>query len=325
LNIKQGLEFDDVLIKPIPSNVSSRDDVDISVKLSDFLTLKFPLIASPMVGVVDGAFANKLSDLGGLAILHRFYKNYQALCDDINDSINVNANFGISLKLDDKNYEELLFTYQPKILLVDVANGYIDRLANYCESIKNCICERGYKTLLMAGNVATLRGCLKLHNAGCDIIRVGIGNGSPCSTRNHTGIGVPTITALQECDNNDVRKYTIVADGGIRNAGDFVKAIVSGADLGMAGRLFAECYEAPNDDEYYGMASRTHIERTKKTIKSIEGFAIKINKKHSLKTFVEEFGYGIKSAGTYLNAKSLEQIYFNGEFILTGRGSIKNL
>lgn len=323
--MKETYEFDDVLIKPIPSKVSSRDDVDISVKLSDSLTLNFPLIASPMVGVVDGSFAHKLSELGGLAILHRFYKSREDLFLDITKHLWSSDNFGIAIKVDEDNFEQYL-EYVPSIILVDTANGYTKKLANYCERVKNYISKNKLSVLLMAGNVVTREGADNLANSGCDLIRVGIGGGSPCSTRNQTGVSVPTITALLDCDNMfDITSpfYSMVADGGIKNSGDFVKAVVAGATLGMSGKLFAECYEAPNEGVLYGMASRTHMENIKANIKSVEGFDTIITKKHSLEQFVREFGYGIKSAGTYLNANNLESIYMNGDFISVTNNAIK--
>jgi len=333
--MEEALEFDDVLIQPVPSRVSSRDDVDISVKLSDSLTLQFPLIASPMVGVVDGAFAKKLSDLGGLAIFHRFYKDRTYLYEDIDKNMSLHDNFGMSVKVGDEGFMDDLHEYNPKILLIDTANGYTQVLLDYCAYIKTYMKNHDFdNTLLMAGNVATRDGCMLLYNAGCDLIRVGIGGGSPCSTRNITGIGVPSVSMLRECSTptvigeegcwvHDTNSFTIVMDGGIKNSGDFVKAIVAGAACGMAGRLFGECFEAPNEGRLYGMASRTHMENMKTEIKSIEGFDIEFDKKHSLETFMREFGYGIKSAGTYLNAKNLEEIYFNGDFIRVTNSAIK--
>lgn len=326
-------EFDDVLVRPIPSTVSSRDDVDISVKLSDNLTLKFPLMASPMVGVVDGAFAKKLSDLGGLGIIHRFYETHDEKMQDISENLSSNDNFGISIKIGQEHFENYLIAINPKILLIDTANGYTERLLRYVEEVKNYIVKYGYETLVMAGNVVTRDGCNNLYDAGCDIIRVGIGGGSPCSTRNQTGIGLPNISSIITCSNEvygfddcqsiQHRKYKIVIDGGIKNSGDFVKAIVAGADLGMAGKLFAQCYEAPNKGVLYGMASRTHMNNMKAKIKSVEGIDIPIKKQYSLEQFVSEFGYGIKSAGTYLNAPSLDRIYLNGEFVRVTDNAIK--
>lgn len=314
------LEFDDVLVKPIPSTVSSRDDVDISVKLSDSLTLKFPLIASPMVGVVNGQFAHLLSLLGGMAIFHRFYKSRPELFNDIEQYITMKDNFGISIRIGEEEIEEY-FNFKPKILLIDTANGYTKKLLDYCAEVKNTIVSNHEDILLMAGNVVTLQGCRDLYNAGCDIIRVGIGGGAPCSTRNQTGIGIPNISALLNCDLGG--DYKIIIDGGIKNSGDFVKAIVAGADLGMSASLFAECYEAPNKGVLYGMASRTHMKNTNTQIKSVEGIDIPITKKHSLEQFVREFGYGIKSAGTYLDSKNLNEIYAKGEFVKVSYHAIK--
>lgn len=317
----EGLEFDDVLIVPTLSEVCSRDDVDISVKLSDNFTLNFPLIASPMVGVTDGKFAKQLSDLGGIAILHRFYKTKEFFYADVKENLTESDNYGLSIKVGDSSYKEYLNgVFAPKILLVDTANGYLKTVLDYCEKLKSYIVKNNLNILLMAGNVVTEAGCVNLNNSGCDLIRVGIGGGSPCSTRNKTGIGIPAITAIQDCQSDD---YKIVVDGGITASGDLVKAVVAGADLGMAGRLFAETFEAPNDGVLYGMASRTNMENVNMPIKSVEGFDIQINKHHHLADFVKEFGYGIKSAGTYLNARSLEEIYFNGEFIRVTDYAIK--
>jgi IMP dehydrogenase/GMP reductase len=325
--MQQGLEFDDVLIKPIASEITSRDEVDISVRLSDRLTLDFPLIASPMVGVVDGKFAKTLSTLGGIAILHRFYKDRESLFLDIRQNLSAYDKYGVSIKIGEENFEEYLQRTVPNILLIDTANGYNRNLLKYCEKVKNYISKNFIQEtiLLMAGNVVDYGGCSSLGSAGCDLIRVGIGGGSPCSTRNQTGIGVPNITAIDRCwtgvGQND--EFKLVIDGGIKNSGDFVKAIVAGADLGMAGKLFAETFEAPNDGVLYGMASRTHMENTKIPIKSIEGFDTKITKKHSLADFVREFGYGIKSAGTYLNARNLQDMFVHGEFIQVTDHAIK--
>jgi IMP dehydrogenase len=322
--IEKAYGFDDVLVKPRYSSLGSRDEVDISIKLSDKLTLDFPLMASPMVGVVDGRFAKKLSRLGGLAILHRFYKDEHLQEDEILQNNLQEEKYGISVRIGDESFYRFL-DYNPSILLVDTANGYTQRLLTYCIKISDYIINNHYDTLLMAGNVATSEGIYNLRDAGCHLVRVGIGGGSPCSTRNKTGIGIPNISALMDYKRNVYKQVypKIVIDGGIKNSGDFVKAIVAGADLGLAGKLYAECYESPNEGILYGMASRTHMENTKMNIKSVEGFDTIIKKKHSLEQFVREFGYGIKSAGTYLNARNLLEIHANGEFVEVSGHSIK--
>lgn len=327
MTIQDALEYDDVLIQPIPSNITSRDDVDISIVVSDTLTLQFPLIASPMVGVVDARFAERLSDLGGLAILHRFYKSRELLFDDIDKYIFFDTKFGISIKVGEDDFEEYFNKAAlPSIVLIDTANGYSNALLKYCTVVKNYIVKNNIPCSLMAGNVATRLGADNLYTAGCDIVRVGIGGGANCITRNQTGIGVPTITALMDCSGKFGRyNYKIVADGGIKNSGDFVKSIVAGADFCMAGTLFAECFESPNENRLYGMASRVHQENMNYNIKSVEGIDSEITKKQSLADFVKEFGYGIKSAGTYLDSRSLGQMFENGQFIRVTNSAIKRL
>lgn len=319
---KDSLEFDDVVLIPRISNVSSREEVDISVSLSDFFTLRFPLIASPMVGVTSGSFAHKLSSFGGLAILHRFYQSLDDLDKDIRENLLPLDVYGLSIGLNGE-YKNLLHKYCPSLILLDVANGYIKDVGRMVENIASYISKEKLSTLVMAGNVATPEGLIALRDCGANLVRVGIGSGGNCSTSNVTGIKVPSITMLHEM--SDIQNVKVVMDGGIKNSGDFVKALVAGADLGLAGTLFAECYEAPNEGKIYGMASRSHMEKMGYKIRSVEGFDKDIEKKHSLKDFVSEFGYGIKSAGTYLNAKNLNEIRANGKFIKVGNGSLKKL
>lgn len=134
-NLELGLSYNDVLIMPIPGNVNSRDDVDISVKLSDDLTIDFPLLASPMIGVVDGNFAHLLSDLGGMAIMHRFYPSREILFEDILNNIEFGDKFGVSVKVGEIFFEEY-FDYHPSVILIDTANGHTKRLLDYCIALK---------------------------------------------------------------------------------------------------------------------------------------------------------------------------------------------
>ena len=319
---QQGLEFDDVLIKPILSGIKSREEVDISVALTDNCRLDFPLIASPMRNIVDANFSVMLAELGGLGILHRFY-NTDTEWDNEVDIISKAKRYGLAIGLSEspkRTYSML--DMNPTIFLVDVANGYMSTLLYVCDKLSEYINKNNLDTLLMAGNVATYDGAMALYNNGVDMIRVGLGSGGLCSTRSVTGVGVPQITALLETANIDA---LIVSDGGLKNSGDAVKAFVGGADLCMAGSLFAQTFESPNDNKIFGMASRDLMEFKHTQIKSVEGFSKDIEKTMSLKQFVDEFSWGIKSAATYLNAKNLDEMRSNGEFILAGKNSIKNL
>lgn len=313
-------DFDDVLVKPVPSSVNSRNDVDLSVKLSDFLTLDFPVIASPMLGITDAKFAILFAKLGGIAIIHRFYDFEKEFLDEL--ELAKQGKIGVAVKLNDKVYEKCL-EFEPDILTIDVGNGYTQLLLDFCSLVKTKIVNKGLKTLLMSGSVSTLDGVRNLVNSGVDLVRVGTGSGNLCSTRNVTAVGVPQISALLEC--SEASNVIIVADGGIKNSGDGVKAFVAGADILMLGSLFGQTFESPNKGTIFGMASKKLQEMKYTQIKSIEGIEKTVDKKMSLEDFVSEFSWGAKSAGTYLNARNIKEIRKNGTFILTGQGSIKTL
>jgi len=318
--IKKGYDFDDLLLIPRISSANSREDVDLSVTLSEFLKLKIPIIASPMKGIVGPNLINKLSELGGMGILHRFQDASYSLGEEINDIKN-SENYGVAVGLKDAFLVQKVLDFGSKLICIDVANGYLDSITRFCAVTKDYIIKNGYRCLLMAGNVATYQGVANLKNAGADLIRVGIGPGKLCTTRNVTGVGVPQLTAIQECGILD----GVVADGGIRNSGDAVKALASGADVVMIGSLFAQCFESEHNGIIYGMASRRLQDEYYHSVKSIEGIEVPAEKRVSLEDFINEFTNGIKSGMTYLNARNLTELYTNAEFIETGTGSIKKI
>jgi IMP dehydrogenase len=216
----------------------------------------------------------------------------------------------------------MLLNYNPSIICIDVANGNIDSLRKYAHEIKSTIELYHYKTLLMTGNVATYDSAKKLVDAGVDMVRVGIGNGALCTTRNVTGVGVPQLTAIDNCGNIDAY---IVCDGGIRNSGDAVKALAMGADLIMMGTPFARTYESANNGIIYGQASRKLQEEYYHSVKSVEGLEKEVIKDISLADLISEYTWGMKSAFTYLNAKNIKELQKNAAWVETGTGSIKKL
>jgi IMP dehydrogenase/GMP reductase len=325
MKVTKGYDFDDLLLVPKVSIINSRDDVDLSVTL-DTLKLRIPIIASPMKGIISPELMIEISKLGGIGILHRFFErdtheNYQDVVDAIKSIRDECKNWGISLALNDKWYNMLL-DYSPAIMCIDVANGNIDSLRKYAHDIKSAISLYNYKTLLMTGNVATYDAARKLADSGVDMIRVGIGNGALCTTRNITGVGIPQLTALDNCGNIDAY---IVCDGGIRNSGDAVKALAMGADLIMMGTPFARTYESANNGIIYGQASRKLQEEYYHSVKSVEGLEKEVEKDISLKDFISEFTWGMRSAFTYLNAKDIKELQKNATWVETGTGSIKKL
>jgi len=321
INTAEQYEFDDVLLSPIPSSVNSRGDVDISVDVLGKFKLQFPAIASPMRSVVNAEFCKKFSDLGGIGILPKYHESKNDWYLEA-EKISEAKLFGLAIGLNDSTYIDFL-KLKPNILCVDIANGFIDSLVEFCSRLRKIIDEQSPNTLLMSGNVTSYDGVERLYKAGVDIVRVGIGGSIVCTTRNVTGIGVPQLSAIDSCSKSNA---FIVSDGGTKSSGDMVKAFVAGSDLIMLGSLLAQTYESPSKDKVYGMSGRTLQEEMGfKEIKSIEGRDVFIDKKWSLKQFVDEFSWGIRSAGTYLNARNIQEMRNNGEFIKVGNGSIKKL
>lgn len=321
MKVIKGYDFDDLLLEPKVSSITSRRDVDLTVPLGNATLLHIPIIASPMKGIVSEELIIELSKLGGLGIQHRFFDSEKERYESAKRISKSSFNWGASIGLDDMEGLNLL-DFNPRILCIDVANGNLDSVRRWVHLVKNVIIDVHSDTLIMAGNVATSASAKLLAEAGTDLIRVGIGNGALCTTRNVTGVGIPQLTALNNCGNIDA---CIVCDGGIRNSGDAVKALAMGADVIMMGSPFARTYESANNGIIYGMASRRLQEEYYHSVKSIEGLEMESEKNISLVDFINYFTWGMRSAFTYLNAKNIKELQKNATWIETGTGSIKKL
>lgn len=328
MKVIKGYDFDDVLLVPCQSKVNSRDEIDLSFNYKD-LHLTVPIIASPMKGIVGTEIIKKLSELGGIGILHRFYEDKNKWFEDIKFLHNECSNWGFSIGMNGFHGREIFggLYAGASIICIDVANGYTDAVARKVEEVRSLIEKCGVCTLLMAGNVVTYYGgVLSLINAGADIIRVGIGSGGLCTTRNMTGVGYPQLSAVDECNRPFYRNnYKIASDGGIRNASDIVKALACGADLVMIGSLFASCYESENSGIIYGMASQKIQEEYFHNVKSVEGIEKEVEKIQPLEKLINDLTWNMKSAYTYMNAKNTVELQKNAKFITVGKGTLKEL
>lgn len=320
--VEKSYDFDDVLIRPRYSSVNSREDVDLSLRLGS-VELRLPIIGSPMELIMGVNLAKKLSDLGAIGILHKFYPDKKIWKEHI-DALR-GRNFGFAIGM---NFSEFDIAYGleagASIICIDVANGYLQDLLMSVNQVKDFVSRGGWNTLVMAGNIATKEGAENLENAGADIIRIGIGSGGLCTTRNVTGIGIPQITAILESA-DDTEKSYFIADGGIRNSGDIAKAIVAGAHGVMVGSAFGRVYESAHFGEIRGMASKKQQEEYYHMTKSIEGITRTVKKDIYLEELLNDWAWNLRSACTYVNARNLDELYLNGEFIESGTGSIKKL
>lgn len=321
MKISKGYDFDDLLLVPKPSKINSRSSVCLGVKLNNGTKLSVPIIASPMKGIISPELIIQMDRLGGIGIMHRFSDDLTELMETL-AHIDTSCNkWGVAIGLDDFDGLTVLKLY-PTIVCIDIANGNIENLRDWVHLVKAVIKDIDGKTLVMTGNVATYDSAKLLADAGADMIRVGIGNGALCTTRNVTGVGVPQLTAINNCKDVDAM---IICDGGIRNSGDAVKALAMGADILMMGSPFARTYESANNGIIYGQASRKLQEEYYHSVKSVEGLEKEIEKDISLADLISEYVWGMRSAFTYLNAGNIKDLQKNATWVETGTGSIKKL
>ena len=301
MQVSKGYKFSDVLMVPITSHVNSRDTPNLETCFNDYY-YALPFMASPMRGIVGVALIKRIAELGGIGFLHKFWKHKTEYAKAIREL--QGTRFGMSV---DINLTQLKYAENAEMILIDVANGYIDKVALAVERVRSIY---RYKTII-AGNVVTKQGARTLMSAGADLVRVGIGNGALCITRNVTGIGYPQLSAISNCS----EVANVIADGGMSTSSDMAKALAAGAMFCMLGSPLATAKESTNTGIIYGMAStRLHIEMDK-PIKSIEGTESCVKVSDSLENILNRFAYGIKSSMTYLDALNLEELRNNVRWV----------
>ena len=315
-----ALSYDDVLLRPGKS-LPSRSEASTTTMLKDF-TLQVPIISANMDTITESAMAIAMGTLGGLGIIHRFMKCKEQMvqAQKCNDA---GVKFGMALGVQQAHRIDRLLSVGCRLFCIDVANGYSDAVADMCKEIK----DKDSSVCVIAGNVASGEGAEFLQNAGADIIKAGIGGGSLCTTRIVTGCGVPNITALQECC--EVADY-VIADGGIKAAGDVVKALAVGADAVMIGGLIKGTNETPGDhSEYRGMASesaQSAWEVARGANCTIEGVSMPVKPGGPVCSVLEPLVNGIKSGMSYIGAMTLSELQTNADFVqITSAGMQESL
>ncbi len=319
---RQSLSFDDVILIPQYSDIRSRSEIDMSVRLTDDITLDIPIISSPMNTITETNMANAMHKLGGLGILHRYNTiEYQSrLLSFVEDKSRRAAAIGISG--DYKERLQALINQDLKIVCLDVAHGDHIMMIECIEWVK----VEYPHLFIIAGNVATAEGFLRLAEAGADAVRVSIGSGSICTTRIQTGHGRPTLDAIFEIDKvkrKNGLKTLIVADGGIKNAGDIVKSLAAGANLVMLGSLLSGTYETPGRiiksatgtlKRYSGMASKEAQLRGRGKYNSIEGVSTFVKFKGNVKYTISELTTNMRSGLSYSGARNIAELQENAMF-----------
>lgn len=344
--MEQGLSYDDVLLKPQKSSVTSLSNVEVSAELAG-LELGVPCISAPMDTVTEAELATEMAQLGGIGIIHRFMPEKQQMkqvaevksCDAGDEAAtcpNGNLLVGAAVGLNDFGRAEKLVKAGCDMLVVDIAHGHHDSMMEEIQKYS----EEFPDAALVAGNVATVEGARDLEEAGADIVKVGIGPGSACTTREMTGVGVPQFTAVKKCA--EAVDVPVIADGGIRKPGDLAKALMAGASAGMMGGMFAGTREAPGElveiegekyKKFRGMSSREAAEkRAEREGRDLsysetfsEGVATKIEYEGELETIVHDLAGGLRSSVSYCGANNLQDAKRNAEFVkVTGSTQARN-
>jgi len=325
-NIPHGLSYDDVLLKPQYSDIRSRSKIDISAELSDRLTLSLPIIASPMDTISESNMAAAMNKRGGMAIFHRYNSiaEQTRLVRSAYKLTKAKPIYGAAVGISGDFLERAaaLIDVGVSVLCVDVAHGHHILMKEALASLKKL--PKIDKVHIMAGNVATLEGINDLADWGADSVRCNIGGGSICSTRIQTGHGLPGLQTIFECAKTD-RDVKIIADGGIKNSGDIVKALAAGADAVMVGSLLAGTDETPGEiftsqdgskwKGYRGMASKEAQMDWRGNYSSFEGVTSRVPYRGSVKPLLEDLEKGIRSGFSYSGARTLAELQAKAEFI----------
>ena len=324
---REALTYDDVLLVPQFSEIVSRKEVSIGNWLDEERGLWFnlPLIASPMDTVCEDKMAITIGKMGGLGIVHR-YNTIEKQCEiaqAVSQEI-YNHKFGCAIGITGDYLEraEALVEGGVKILCLDVAHGDHILVKKALITLRE---KLGNGPHLMAGNVATLEGVDHLADWGANSIRVGIGGGSICSTRIQTGHGVPSLDSVMECART-FRNVTIIADGGIKNSGDIVKALAVGGDFAMLGSVLAGSSDTPGEvfvsarhgdatKVYRGMASKDAQMDWRGKTSSLEGISTTIPYKGNTSEIIDQLENGIRSGLSYSGARSIRELWAKAKFI----------
>lgn len=329
--MKEALCFDDFLLVPQHSDVQSRHDVRLTMLIgsgSRAISLFTPVIAAPMDTVCDVEMCKAMAIRGGLGILHR-YMSYEDQVEKARELSSEKYGFGVAIASNNGFIDQAkkLYDVGTRVLLVDTANGHSTYAIDAVAKLRSLFDD----IHIMAGNVATYDGFKRLAEAGADSVRVGIGGGSACTTRIVSGHGIPTAESVSSIAEQNEYDCSIIADGGIRNSGDMVKAFALGADAVMVGSMLAGTDESPGEifesngglvKHFRGMASANAQIDFSGKLSVAEGVSTTIQYKGSVNQIIDQIRGGLGSGCSYSGVHNLEDLYENSEAVRVSALSI---
>lgn len=355
---KEGITFDDVLLIPAESHVLP-NEVDLSTQLAPNLKLNIPLISAGMDTVTEGRMAAAMAKMGGLGVVHknlsiqaqadevRLAKNTPVTAEDTHAAVDKDGKLlvaaAVGVTSDTFERAEALFEAGADAIVIDTAHGHS---AGVLRKIKEIRDHFPHNTLI-AGNVATAEGTRALFEAGVDVVKVGIGPGSICTTRVVAGVGVPQLTAIY--DAADVAREfgkPIIADGGIKYSGDVVKALAAGGNAVMLGSMLSGTEEAPGDVQqgsdgrlvksYRGMGSvgamsqqhgssdryfQVGVNEANKLVP--EGIEAVVSYKGTVSNVVYQILGGLRSGMGYCGAENIDKLIETAQFVRISNAGLR--
>ncbi len=327
----EAITFDDVLLVPAYNHYESRRLVDIHMTdKSGRLTLALPVFTSNMDTITESAMANFIGEKGGMGVLHRFLSIERNVEEFVRCRFPTFVSVGCSQQ--DLERAEALADKGATYFCIDVAHAHAKYIGKVLKELRTLLKD----ACLMVGNVATYAGADYLSSCGADLIKVGIGGGSVCTTRIKTGFGVPMLTAIQECSRVS---RSIIADGGLRTPGDVVKALAFGADFVMLGGMLAGTAPTPGEvrthpdgsryKTFRGMASRDAQEDFMGMMadwKTAEGVSTEVPYCEEADTIIADIMGGLRSGLTYGGARDIREMQRKLDYVVvSGAGRRESL
>ena len=321
--IKEALTFDDVTLAPNYSEILP-SEADTTVSLTNNLKLKIPLLSSAMDTVTESKMAIAIAKAGGIGVIHRNL-DIKTQVSEIRKVKKYSLKVGAAVGASEKEFirAKEIINEGVDLIVVDTAHGHTKKVGEIIKYIKK---SKNNKIALCAGNIATPEAAKFLIKLGVDIIKVGIGPGSICTTRLVAGIGVPQLSAILSVRNGiKNKKVKIISDGGIKYSGDLAKAFAAGADAVMIGSLFAGTNETPGKlikkngklfKSFRGMGSvgamnkgsadryfqKKQKDMSKYVPEGVEGF---VKYKGDVGSIIYKLVGGLKSSMGYLGSKNI--------------------
>lgn len=325
INKHEAVTYDDVLLVPQYSEVTTRQEVDLGTSLEPNMHLTLPIVSSPMDTITGVNMAASMFKMGGFGIIHRYNKiDKQAnLVRNAvkNGAFLVGGAVGVTGDFLERTKE--LVGAGVSVICIDVAHGHHILMKEALDAVRSWVPDYVH---VMAGNVATREGFDDLAQWGAHSVRCNVGGGSICTTRVQTGHGVPGLHTIFDCAQSQYAgDVLIVADGGVRSSGDAAKALAAGADLVMVGSLLSGTDETPGSTvtdaegnlrkNFRGMASKEAQNDWRGKFSSIEGVSTTVPCRGPVAEILYELDQGIRSALSYTGVKDLDAFRREAKFI----------